>query len=95
MNEANVQGLDTLEAWRKSMDFAVILYEKVIPALPSTENWNLQDQIRRAVSSVPANIAEGHGRHYYQENIHFCYVARGSLTEVTVMLHLPTTGLHC
>jgi four helix bundle protein len=82
MNDANVQGLDTREAWRKSTDFAVMVYEDVIPSLPSIEKWNLQDELRRTVSSIPANIAEGHGRHYDQENIHFCHVASGSLAEV-------------
>ncbi len=59
-----------------------MVYKDVIPSLPSTEKWNLQDQLRRAVSSVPVNIAEGQGRHYYRKNAHFCDVARGSLTAV-------------
>jgi four helix bundle protein len=82
MADNNVQGLDSLEAWTKSMELALRVYKEVLPLLPSSEKWNLQEQIRRAVASVPANIAEGHGRHYYQENVHFCYIARGSLTEV-------------
>ncbi len=54
---------------------------RYLPLLPVEEKWNLNQQIRRAVSSVPANIAEGHGRYYYQDNVRFCYIARGSLTE--------------
>jgi four helix bundle protein len=49
--------------------------------LPTEEKWNLNQQIRRSSLSVPANIAEGYGRYYYQDNIRFCYNARGSLEE--------------
>ncbi len=41
----------------------------------------LESQIRRPSRSVGNNIAEGFGRFHYQENIQFCRVARGSLTE--------------
>lgn len=81
MTNDNVQGLETLEAWKKSKGFALMVYKEILPLLPTEEKWNLNQQIRRAVSSVPANIAEGHGRYYYQDNVRFCYIARGSLTE--------------
>jgi four helix bundle protein len=38
--------------------------------------------LRRAATSVTANIAEGYGRYGYQENIQFCRQARGSLFEI-------------
>jgi four helix bundle protein len=41
----------------------------------------LNQQIRRSSTSISANIAEGYGRFYYQENVRFCYIARGSLEE--------------
>jgi four helix bundle protein len=77
----NIQGLETLEAWKRAKDFAVKVCKEVLPLLPAEEKWSLSQQIRRAVQSVPANIAEGHGRFYYQEAVRFCYIARGSLSE--------------
>jgi four helix bundle protein len=75
------EGLQRLDVWRKAKEYALLVYKRVIPALPAEEKWNLAQQLRRAVASIPANIAEGYGRYYYQENIRFCYIARGSLEE--------------
>ena len=88
MASDNVQGLETSEAWKKAKDFALKVYKEVLPLLPAEEKWNLNQQIRRSVSSVPANIAEGHGGFYYQESVRFCYIARGSLTETYSHLRL-------
>jgi len=77
----NIQGLETLEAWKRAKDFAVKVCREILPLLPAEERWSLSQQIRRAVQSVPANIAEGHGRFYFQETVRFCYIARGSLSE--------------
>ena len=75
------KGLETLKIWQRSMAFAVKVCREILPSLPTQEKWSLIDQLRRAVQSVPANIAEGYGRFYYQESIRFCYIARGSLEE--------------
>lgn len=77
-----VMNLDQLDVWTLSRDFAVMIYKKVVPLLPPAEKYNLADQLKRAAVSIPANIAEGHGRYYYQDNVRFCYIARGSLTEI-------------
>jgi four helix bundle protein len=77
----SIKSLETLEVWKKAKEFALRIYQDVLPLLPSEEKWNLNQQLRRASSSVPANIAEGYGRFYYQEIIRFCYIARGSLEE--------------
>jgi four helix bundle protein len=77
----SIQGLQRLDVWRRAKDFALRLYRDVLPLLPQEEKWNLQSQIRRSSLSISANIAEGYGRFYYQENIRFCYNARGSLEE--------------
>ena len=78
----SVEGLSRLKVWMRAKDFALLVYKKVLPSLPSEEKWNLSQQLRRASLSISANIAEGYGRFYYQENVRFCYTARGSLEEV-------------
>jgi len=84
----SVEVLDRLDTWCRAKDFALRVYREVLPLLPPEEKWALNQQLRRAVQSVPANIAEGYGRYYYQENIHFLYTARGSLEEVVSHLVL-------
>ncbi|HCR70961.1 MAG TPA: four helix bundle protein [Anaerolineae bacterium] len=84
----SIKSLETLEAWKKAKEFALRIYHEVLPLLPSEEKWNLNQQLRRASSSIPANIAEGYGRFYYQEIIRFCYIARGSLEETLSHLAL-------
>ena len=87
----SVMNLDQLEVWKRARDFAVIIYKEVIPVLPTHEKYNLADQLRRAATSIPANIAEGHGRYHYLDNVRFCYIARGSLTEVQSHLSLTNS----
>ncbi|MHB8777711.1 MAG: four helix bundle protein [Anaerolineales bacterium] len=77
----SIKSLETLEAWRKSKEFSLRVYREVLSLLPPEEKWNLNQQLRRSSNSIPANIAEGYGRYYYQDNIRFCYIARGSLEE--------------
>ena len=55
---------------------------KVITAFPLDEKYGLSDQIRRAARSIPACIAEGHGRFTYKDQIHFCTISRGSAMEL-------------
>ncbi len=86
----SLKSLETLETWIKAKEFALRVYREILPLLPSEEKWNLNQQLRRSSNSIPANIAEGYGRFYYQENIRFCYNARGSLEETLshlVMCH--------
>lgn len=77
----SVQGLTMLEVWKRAQDFALKIYRNVLPLLPPEEKWNLNSQIRRSSLSISANIAEGYGRFYFQDNVRFCYNARGSLEE--------------
>jgi four helix bundle protein len=77
----SISGLEKLDVWKNSMAFAVRVHKEFIPLLPVGEKWSLAQQIRRSAQSISANIAEGHGRFYYQDNVRFCYIARGSLEE--------------
>ena len=77
----SITGLEKLDVWCKARDFAVRIHKEVLPLLPSEEKYSLSQQLRRSSQSIPANIAEGHGRFYFQDNVRFCYIARGSLEE--------------
>jgi len=77
----SISGLEKLDVWCKARDFAIRVNKEILPLLPPEEKWSLNQQLRRSSQSVPANIAEGHGRFYFQENVRFCYIARGSLEE--------------
>ena len=55
---------------------------------PKYETYALGDQLRRAVTSVPSNIAEGSGRFSIKEKIHFIEIAYGSLTETLCQLDI-------
>ena len=70
-----------LEVWKKSMDLVEIIYQ-LTNNFPDTEKFGLTNQIRRAVVSIPSNIAEGSGRKSDKELIQFVHIALGSLAEV-------------
>ena len=77
----SVEGLKRLKVWVRAKDFALKIHKQILPLLPVEEKWNLNQQLRRSSLSISANIAEGYGRFYYQDNVRFCYIARGSLEE--------------
>jgi len=74
-------------AWEKADDLVVLIYE-ASKAFPKEERYGLTSQLRRAVVSVAANIAEGSGKQYIKEFRHFLYIARASLSEVEYYIHL-------
>jgi four helix bundle protein len=69
-----------LEVWKEGRKFKNKIYV-MTKTFPKDEKYNLVSQMIRSSRSITANIAEGHGRFHYQENIQFCRQARGSLTE--------------
>lgn len=68
--------LEELEAWKKARAFRIEI-SSMAKSLSESEKYRLKDQLIRASRSIAANIAEGHGRFHYQENIQFCRQARG------------------
>jgi four helix bundle protein len=84
-----MQNYKELDVWQKVVRLATDLYT-VTGRFPDTEKYGLVAQIRRAATSVPANIAEGWGRGSTKEYIQFLMVARGSLMELET--HLIIAG---
>lgn len=72
---------EDLTVWQLARKFRHRIYQ-VTESWPKREMYGLTAQIRDAVVSVTANIAEGYGRYHYQENIQFCRISRGSVNEV-------------
>ena len=70
-----------LIVWRKAMTLVEEVY-KASREFPKEEVYGLRSQLRRAAVSIPANIAEGHGRKSTKEYAHHISIAYGSLMEV-------------
>lgn len=76
-----------LDVWQHSMDLVVDVYT-ITRDFPRSELYGVTDQIRRAASSVPSNVAEGNGRLYRKEYAHHVSIARGSISEVSTVLEI-------
>jgi four helix bundle protein len=81
-NESSIisKGFTELEVWKK-MRLLKIKIETLTKAFPDEEKYRLTSQIIRSARGVNAAIAEGHGRFTFPDRIHFCIIARGSLSE--------------
>ncbi len=83
-----------LTVWKKAVDLAVSVYE-LTDNFPKHEQYGLVSQMRRAASSVPANIAEGKLRKTDKEFQYFLYIAFGSggelETHIEIAKRLPAT----
>ncbi len=76
-----------LEVWRKSIKLATMVY-KLSARFPPEEKFGLTSQVRRAVVSVAANIAEGSEHQGKKEFLQFLSIAGGSLAETETFLIL-------
>ena len=89
-NEAKrYQTFEDLEVYQVAREFRKMMY-RVARRLPEEEKFALTSQIRRAAVSLTNNIAEGHGRFHFLEQIKFMLQARGSLEELLDDLNVCT-----
>ena len=69
-----------LQIWEMSHKLTLYIYD-ITASFPKSETFGLTSQLRRAVASVPTNIAEGCGRNSNTDTAHFIQIAIGSLCE--------------
>src|SRR5271154_6538395 len=81
MEEGGRFRLEDFELYKVARDFRKRAY-CLVKQLPAEEKYALANQMRRAAVSVSNNIAEGHGRWHFKENIHYCRMSRGSVDEL-------------
>ena len=84
---AQIRSHRDLIVWQKAMNLVEAVY-KATASFPKEETYALTSQIRRAVVSIPANIAEGQGRRLSKEYLYFLANARGSLLELDTHLEI-------
>lgn len=83
----NIFGFENLAAYQRAMDLVDKVYD-LLKGFPAEERYALCDQLRRAVVSVPSNIAEGLGRSSNKEQVHFMEISYGSLMETYCQLSI-------
>jgi len=87
LSERAINSYRDLQVWQDGMALAETCY-RLAKDLPREELFAMSSQIRRSASSVPANIAEGHGRENTQSFIQYLRIAQGSLKELETHLLL-------
>ena len=83
-----MQDFHNLQIWQKSHNLTLHIYSMTKQYFPKDEMFALTSQIRRAVSSIACNIAEGSGRKTNADFSHFLQMAIGSSSEVEYQLLL-------
>lgn len=86
MNETSYT-YKNLEAYKEAKALVLMVY-RLLKKFPKEETYALCDQLRRAVISVPSNLAEGSGRYSTKEQLHFLEIAYGSLLEVECQMDI-------
>ena len=81
VTDMEINSFEDLDAWKLARELRKKI-SLVVKKFPKEETYSLVDQMKRASRSATANIAEGHGRFHYQDNIRFCRQSKGSLYEL-------------
>jgi four helix bundle protein len=76
-----------LIVWQRAHHLVIDIYS-ISASFPEAEKYNLTSQLRRAATSIPTNIVEGHDRSSTNEFLRFLYISRGSLEEVRYLILL-------
>jgi four helix bundle protein len=75
------RSFEDLEVYKAAREFRKAMY-RVAKRLPDFEKFGLASQVRRAAVSLTNNLAEGHGRFHFLDQIKFILISRGSLEEL-------------
>lgn len=76
-----------LKVWERAHNFSIRLY-KITKTFPREELYGITSQLRRAVISIPTNIAEGSGKQSEKDFARFLSIAAGSASETEYLLML-------
>src|SRR3990172_8483329 len=87
MTESSVKSHRDLRVWEAGVELTEAIY-RFTKGFPISEAFGLTSQMRRAATSIPANIAEGCSRHHTTEYLQFLYIARGSLSELDTHVYV-------
>lgn len=80
-----IQSYKELIVWQKAIKLVQLIYE-LTASFPKNEQFCLTSQIRRAIVSIPSNIAEGYARRSHKEYLQFYSISYGSALEVETQL---------
>src|SRR6187455_847057 len=95
MKDQNTRStFEDLDVYKVAREFRKQMY-RVAKALPEIEKFALANQIRRAAVSLTNNIAEGHGRFHYLDQVKFTLQSRGSLEELIDDLNICEDQKYC
>jgi four helix bundle protein len=89
IDKKKINSFEDMPVWQDAQDYAVVIY-LTTKKFPKEEQYALTSQLRRAASSISANIAEGFGRKSSKDKAQFYRIAYGSLLETKNFIYLAT-----